>query len=497
MNSRSNRNRFTRRQILAGTVGGAACITMPMDIFTCAARAQGGPVPLPNLPLKTGAKVAFLGDSIIRRAHNIPSPREMSSYARGELLWAKVYDQRYRIETWYDENDPYGRAVSGQPKSGPGFNGANQGLDSDHAVAEFTVPGTLARVGYTAARDPDVILLHIGTNDINSGTDATTLIARLEQNLAALRAAGKWTIISTINPRSAAGRWGWPAGHNKWKHRLAVNAFIASLSTREGVMVFDPNQYLTDRAAASGEEEWLPGFSSDGVHPGARAAQPAGQELAKLLAAMIEPGSVIETDPDRSNLLPNARLNGTSGSNGANVSGTVANNWNVVVANGNSAVKCSKETAVENIEKQVLTITPADADGPIRWDTVAVTCGDIALRSSALVPGDWIQFGAYLEVSAWNGWIAHCCQVTQRQDRSIQWASYAGKPGDRAAEIMPTSGFSGWWYSDPVRIVDGTDRIRPGFAIVEVLKGVAGSGTIKISRPFIRKVNDPRPAWKL
>jgi hypothetical protein len=62
---------------------------------------------------------------------------------------------------------------------------------------------------------------------------------------------------------------------------------------------------------------------------------------------------------------------------------------------------------------------------------------------------------------------------------------------------MPTSGFSGWWYSDPVRIVDGTDRIRPGFAIVEVLKGAAGSGTIKISRPFIRKVNDPRPAWKL
>jgi lysophospholipase L1-like esterase len=423
----------------------------------------------------------------------------MSSYARGEHFWAKVYDQRCRIETWFDANDPYGRTVSQAPKPGPGFNGSNQGLDGDHSVAEFSVPGTLSRVPYVVARNPDIVLLHVGTNDINSGVRAETVISRLTQNLEAIRAGGKWAVISTIYPRSTSGHWAWPTGHAKWKRRLEVNSFIKGLKGKEGIVVFDPNPVLTDAHAASGEEEWLPGFSNDGVHPDPRGAQPAGQMLAQVLAEMIAPGSIIETDPHKSNLLPDALLSGAGGAKSAGVSGDVARNWSVSTT-GASTVSCAKETATGGVEKQVLTFTAdpsAVTDPSKRSDVFALSHVELTLGSAGLKTDDWVQFGAFLEVSPWEGWISHSCQLSQRQGREIEWVSVAGKPSNRATEIMPTNGFAGWWFSDPVRIVDAVDRIRPGFVVVEVLKGATGSGTIKISSPFIRKVADPRGDWNL
>jgi lysophospholipase L1-like esterase len=480
----------TRRHVVTG-LGGAVIAQAVWPSTRAQATAS-----LPPLPLKSGAKVAFLGDSIIRRGHANPTPKEMSSYARGEHFWAKVYDQRCRIETWYDDNDPLGRTVSGSPKPGPGFNGANQGLDGDHSVAEFSVPGTLSRLPYVLARNPDIVLLHVGTNDINSGVDANTVIARLKQNLDAIRAAGKWSIISTIYPRSTSGHFAWPAGHRKWANRRAVNAFIKSLQATEGVVVFDPNPLLTDPKTASGEEEWLPGLSNDGVHPDPRGAQPAGEALAKLLTNLVSPGSVIETDPANSNLLAQAALSDTGGGKGAGVSGDVARGWNVS-SSGALTVTCSKETAGQRIEKQILTINAgADQGGSARYDTIALNHPDITLANAGVKPDDWIAFGAFFEVSPWDGWISHCCQLSQRQGQAIQWVSFAGKPSNRATEIMPVTGFSGWWFSDPVRIVGEADRLRTSF-VIEVLRGAVGAGSIKISRPFVRKVTDPRPAWSL
>jgi lysophospholipase L1-like esterase len=478
-----------RRGLMQGLAAAAAASTL-----SPIARAATA---LQSLPLKPGARVALLGDSIVRRGHACPTPREMSSYARGEHFWAKVYDQRCRIETWFDANDPYGRTVSGSPNPGPGFNGSNQGLDGDHSVAEFSVPGTLARIPYVAARNPDIVLLHVGTNDVNSGVTTETVVARLTQNLEAIRAAGKWAIISTIYPRSTSGHWAWPAGHRKWKSRYEVNAFIKGLKGKEGIVVFDPNPLLTDAHAASGEEEWIAGFSNDGVHPDPKAAQPAGQMLAAVLAQMVAPGSVIETDFRKENLLPDAALSGSGGVKGAGISGEIARNWNVSTT-GASTASCTKEPASDGGEKQVLSLTAGPPGEPTaRSDVFTLSHTDIVLGTASLKAGDWIQFGAFLEVSPWDGWIAHACQVSQRQGNAIQWISVAGKPSNRATEIMPTVGFSGWWFSDPVRIADSADRIRPGFVTVEVLKGATGSGTVKISRPFIRKVADPRPEWNL
>ena len=489
---------FTRRQILRGglastllrkTMAGLPAVSLASRI----AVAQEKAPPLPPLPLKTGAKVAFLGDSIIRRGHANASPREMSSLARGEHFWAKVYDQRFRIETWFDPEDPYGRGGA-KIEKGPGFNGANQGIDGEHAVAEFTVPGTLARVPYTLSKNPDIVLLHVGTNDINSGTDEKTLIDRLEQNLAAIRAGGKWAIISTIYPRATTGQYAWPAGHIKWKRRRAVNDYIKGLAGRDGIMVFDPNPLLANPGSSGDEQELRPGFSTDGGHPNARGAEPAGKALAALLAKMISPGSVIETDPTKSNLLQYARMAGASAPSGTQITGTLAANWFSFMS-GQSAVACSKEAGENGIEKQVLAFTPANDGGAARQDTFTLAHADIVPASVGLNANEWVQFGGFLEVSPWDGWVAHFCQFAQRQGRDVLWGAAAGKPAGRDLEQMPVEGFSGWWYSDPVQIVADVDRVRLTFS-VEIAKSATGSGTIKISRPFLRKVADPRLDWK-
>jgi hypothetical protein len=74
-------------------------------------------------------------------------------------------------------------------------------------------------------------------------------------------------------------------------------------------------------------------------------------------------------------------------------------------------------------------------------------------------------------------------------------------PRDRLGQRWPSLAWKGWLLSEPIQIPRGanidTIKTSVAFAKIEFLKRASGTGTIKLSRPIIRKVPDPRPSWNL
>jgi lysophospholipase L1-like esterase len=473
----------------------AARIDQPRSIY---AQAPSGE--LPQLPLAPGAKLVGLGDSIVRINHQTSGTTGMSTTGIGQLIWARALDPRFRFETWADPHDPVDNR---------GFNGANQGLDGDHTVAvRGGVPGLLSRVPYALARHPAIVYVQVGTNDINSHDSAAQVETHLDQILTRLRSANVWVLLSTIWPRVTSGGVApWPARDPRWRIRQAVNAWIASQAGRDGVRIIDPNPQLVDRSASSGEEEWLPGYSTDGVHPAPPAAYHAALAVNAALADMISPGITFDPDPRAANLM-DGTLGGAAGMAGKGVRGPIADHWTAVVSGGffgiaaSSKVEAHKEAMADGLEKQVFAISAIDDMSPNSYHTLDFTYDpEISFAGGDAVEGDWIEAAMYVEVAPWDGWVDISLTLALRDGWKARSRADAMLPHDRRAQRWPSEGWKGWLLSDPVQITPGAniDTIRTSlsFATVEFLKGAGGTGTIKLSRPIVRKISDPRSDWNL
>jgi lysophospholipase L1-like esterase len=481
----------------------AARIAHPKPIYAAASGASyaaASTASLPKLPLPVGAKVIGLGDSTVRANHAAPAEGQISSYGIGQLVWARALDPRFIFDTWAVAHDPVGDR---------GFDGANQGLDGDHTVAvRGGVPGVLSRIPYVLARNPAIVYLQVGTNDINSHESASSIERNLDRILRQLRAGNVWVLLSTIWPRSTAGVAPWPAGDPRWRTRKDVNEWINSQRGREGVRIVDANQSLTDMSAPSGEEEWRTGYSSDGVHPGPAAAYHAALAIDTVLAEMISSGSTFATDPRLANLIPDGSLAGSAGVRTSGISGAMASNWSAALTTSDggpvahSTVEGSKEVIEEGLEKQVFLIRPANDAGASPYLILDWTYApDIRLDHTALSGDDWIQAALHVDVSAWDGWIDISMTLLLGDDGKMMLREDAMRPFDRSLQRWPASGWDGWLVSDPIRIPARTsiNRIQTSraFAAVAFRNTAQGTGTVKFSRPIIRKVPDPRREWNL
>jgi hypothetical protein len=273
------------------------------------------------------------------------------------------------------------------------------------------------------------------------------------------------------------------------------------------VRIVDPNPDLVDRSASSGEEEWLTGYSTDGVHPAPPAAYQAALAVNSVLAGMISPGTTFDPDPRTTNLM-DGTLSGTTGTAGNGVMGSIADHWTATVTGGfagiaaGSKVEASKEAMADDLEKQVFTITPIDDASPDSYHTLEFTYDpEISLADGQAVEGDWIEAIMYVEVSPWNAWVDISLELLLRDGWQARSRAQAMLPHDRHVQRWPSVGWKGWLLSEPVQIARGAniDTIRTSlsFARVEFLKGASGTGIIKLSRPIVRKIPDPRPDWNL
>jgi hypothetical protein len=143
-----------------------------------------------------------------------------------------------------------------------------------------------------------------------------------------------------------------------------------------------------------------------------------------------------------------------------------------------------------------------DDASPDSYHTLDFTFGpEISLADGQVAEGDWIEAAMYVEVSPWNAWVDISLELPLRDGWQARSRVDAMLPRDRRAQRWPSVGWKGWLLSDPVQIPRGanidTVRTSLSFARVEFLKGASGTGIIKLSRPIVRKIPDPRPDWNL
>lgn len=472
----------TRRQF----IGGAASLLGSAGLMAAAAGQGGAASPARLAP---GAKVLALGHSMIRRGHARQTAPEFSSYARGALTWARGLDPRFRYESWADPNDPWKR----------GFVGANQGIDGDHIVQEFQVPGVVERLPYAIERRPDILFLDIGTNDINSRVPAQQVVDRFELLLKLAVGKAPWVVLSTIYPRQTTGPWAWPAGDARWRVLAEVNAWIRGQRSREGLVIFDPFSALIDRAEPDDGLVGNPGlFAPDGVHINARGALVAGAQLASQFKRLIKEGSWFDPDPRRDNLIPDAHFEGGSGGLRGRVEGTAASGWTLTAA-GSTKISASIEPGPDGVAHQTVTFENAAISFTRATGYASLSTADILLKDAHLEPGDWIQPLFFLSASQWEGFKSISSNLTIRSGRTVLWKAAQSK--FTADDTWPDMPWTGWIVGDPIQIplTGAPDRIglSSGFVTIAWDTSAQGAGVVRLSRPILRKVEDPRPRWQL
>lgn len=202
-------------------------------------------------------------------------------------------------------------------------------LYSDHSlnfgVGGQTAAQIAARVGDVIAKAPDICLIEMGGNDINSGTSAASLIASMQSTIEALVGAGIRVIVCTI-------------------YSIFGNVVPANLAT-----LAQFNQWILDAADRYNLVEVLDAYSImvnpatnlvrtnytyDQTHPGTYGAWILGRALAQKIEEMIPTPRyrpltnlnnkwVVSTNVN-GNILTNPGYTGTSGTIvGTGGSGTI------------------------------------------------------------------------------------------------------------------------------------------------------------------------------
>ncbi len=444
-------------------------------------------LPLPSFPLPAGAPLLAFGDSMVARTNVIVTNGAIYSYLRTELGWLKALDARVNIDTYYDP-------AKTTYASGEQFNGGNQGYSGDHFRSTGSVPGMLNRIDYAIARGAKVVYFFGGTNCINSNDYPSTaeMIADYEVMLRKFRRAGIHVITRTLPPRGD-----WPAGDARYGRLVEWNAYIASLAGREGVTVIDTRPVLGDGATVvSGV------LASDNVHQSDKGSRLVYNLLQPVISGLYSAGVFFQTDPlVAGNALVNPGLTGTGGTK-TGVTGSVATSWTATrQANQLDTIVGSKEVISTGLEKQVFSITASSTDTATGWHGLILSPPGVG-GTGPFAVGDWVRYGVFVELDSWPGWIA----LTHSQDirGTPNKPGYAMLMGQAAVPYIQGQGaISLWMVSEPIQLptmgdfrLGNTSGSLPFLALYWD-RMATGSGVAKISRPFLRKVGDPKAVWNL
>ena len=460
------------------------------------------PLDLPALPFATGAKVMGLGHSFVANSgfttiypgNPVPRIDTLTAGWSGTIGPLRNIDNRFNLDAWYDPGTPTSRSPTAR------FAGAIAGIGGEH------MPQTLNRLSWCLERRPDIIILDIGTNDINSDrlTDIQA-IARYEAILGPIRIAGVYVIclLPIDRPGTKPGLWG--PGDPRHAVSIALADYIASLGGRAGVKVVDDRAALA-KAAASGLQ-----VLEDGVH-----LSPAGQWvrysiLLPILRSMVTPGDFYQRDdqaPD--NLSPLGGLRGSSGLK-SGLTGSVADGLSAVknVGQRDKIVATKEMLASDLSERQVFTIIPDDNTNKSRVSSLTLSWPDMNFEALGLKVGDWIEAGLDYELSASNDWLGLEFALEGYSDDNVARQTATGGMWVRLNTLQ-----DGPHLTEPL----AGRAIIPSFQLLET-DSVAVPAThfrtslrpirlhwkkqstdrlvAKFSLLLIRKSKDPRPAWNL
>lgn len=190
-----------------------------------------------HVPFEDRPVAAFLGDSISR------GMTEPTSGVVGEYSW------------FYGLVDP----ATGVVQHG--------GTTAENGRSTAWMAGQV----WTALNPkPDILIVHGGTNDVSGEITPPVVVDNLERIRLAAVSAGVPLAVCTVPPRAD------PLADAR---ALAVNEAIRSWAASNDVIVLDTAAPLRDPFAGG----WIPGYSTDGLHPTPAAALLMSRAAAETL----------------------------------------------------------------------------------------------------------------------------------------------------------------------------------------------------------------------
>lgn len=453
-------------------------------------------VALAAMPLAAGAKVAAIGNSQIGYNNYYGAPigtggqigtKAAVNSGYGFIAHARTIDPRFRFESWYDVADPTGRNMAG----------GNQGVFSDHLdwpLPGFPNPGIIGRLPAVLTRHPDVLVLEGGINTISSGDDGTGVgasasyvIQKLDACLSLARKAAVPVILMAIYPRGD-----WSVGDPRHAIVAAANAWINAQAGRNGVIaVLD----ATDILAPGGVFDPTM-YRGDLIHLSIKGAFLVGRDkLLPIIQANISAGSYFDQDPTVGNLLPAtlANLEGTSGTKtGTPNTGTVPTG--ITVARGrNCAIVNSIDPYAAGKNRMNMAITPGGTDSGEYYE---ITVSGLTTPTFATEATKWYQAFVFVEADTDTSLAFAEVIASLRLNTMSQVISYGGSREASGDFVKPMPANRGWWVqSEKFTNVDAATIDRANILVRITGPKVSAPLNVKISRPIIREVADPRPAW--
>jgi lysophospholipase L1-like esterase len=167
-----------------------------------------------------------------------------------------------------------------EPTAGVGEHSWFHGLVDDTAgVVRWG--GTVAENGMTTAwmvsqvwnalyPTPDLLIVHGGTNDVSGEITPPVVVNNLERIRLAAESAGVPLAVCTLPPRAD------PAADAR---AVAVNAAIRTWADANDVILLDTGTPVRDPVLGG----WLPGYSTDGLHPTPQATAVMSESAAGTL----------------------------------------------------------------------------------------------------------------------------------------------------------------------------------------------------------------------
>ena len=348
-----------------------------------------------------GRKTVYLGDSITA---NGAGSGGTSSEVNGPTVNAARGWSWSGWQTWLMARlgQPWWTDLQGTGATGTGGPGGNQ------AISSQTSYDIVDRLSYLISAQPDVVIMHFGTNDVgNLGVSLTAAFPHRiahTPSMAGLK-ANTITILNTacsiakvvvmigVLPRTNSATVTKRLQHLRQFQREVCRQY-------PNCIYVDPWEQIVNQSSTNGDV--LPLLMQDQIlHPSAKGAYLMSDVLTALLAPLFPPsGSSVATLTDvfdatenpYGNICTNATLAGTTGTftgNTATLTGgsQLATSWNFSSSNTTNTITATKSTAVLNgVTYNVQELTVVSAGGGARTDSAKFKHADLFSGSGVWNP---------------------------------------------------------------------------------------------------------------
>ena len=359
--------------------------------------------------------------------------------------------------------------------------GMNAGVASDHTVsmkARFQTD--------VLSKNPDIIIGHGGTNDLNNNVSAAEIFANVKDMIDRGLAAGALVVWQTVFPKGGSGS---DFTASQKLRRDAYNRMLKDYGERtKNLIVVDHDKYLTDHTDGTLWDEASP----DGLHLGELGSYWQYLGLRDALRGILPPedptlnwnfsGGYDATNNPYGNILTNGLLASpgvTPGVKGTGVSGTVADNWTVERASGtNLTAVCSMDTFTLSNGKTVPTqkiVVTCDGLGTSGNQSIRFRPTTQYTTNGAIV-GGYYEAAAFLRIGAASAPTSFKGVYGLLQDYNAGAAITMFGKGDAADNFLNVA----------------------ALGLVRASDGVAGiEGTVKSDPMKLTNVNGVRYDWKI